>query len=151
MKKLFVFLLLLIATTLLADIVKRGAPISKDAKPATLADVLASPEKYSKDAVLVEGVIENVCQMKGCWMQLTPEAGKAGIRVTFKDYGFFVPTDSKGMKARAEGVTTVKTLSKKEADHLEHEDGATLKRNPDGTVTEVAFVASGVKLTKIAP
>jgi len=148
MKKLFVLLLLLAATTLLSDTVKRGAPISKDAKATPLADVLASPDKYSKDAVLVEGVIENVCQMKGCWMQLTPEAGKAGIRVTFKDYGFFVPTDSKGMKARAEGMVTVKTLSKKEADHLEHEDGATLKRNADGTATEVAFVASGVELSK---
>lgn len=149
MKKLFAFLLLLAATTLLADtVVKRGAPISKDAKATPLADVLASPDKYAKDAVLVEGVIENVCQMKGCWMQLTPVAGKAGMRVTFKDYGFFVPMDSKGMKARAEGMVTVKTLSKKEADHLEHEDGATLKRNPDGTATEVAFVASGVELTK---
>jgi len=148
MKKLLGFLLLLSATTLLADTIKRGAPISKDAKPAALADVLASPDKYSKDAVLVEGVIENVCEMKGCWMQIAPEAGKAGIRVTFKDYGFFVPTDSKGMKARAEGVTQVKTLSNKQADHLEREDGATLKRNPDGTATEVAFVASGVELSK---
>jgi hypothetical protein len=148
MKKLFVLLLLLVATTLFADTVKRGAPISKDTKATPLADVLASPDKYSKDAVLVEGVIENVCEMKDCWMQIAPEAGKAGIRVTFKDYGFFVPTDSKGMKARAEGVVAVKTLSKKQADHLEREDGATLKRNPDGTATEVAFVASGVELTK---
>jgi hypothetical protein len=141
-------LLFAVTTAFAADTVKRGEPISKDAKATPLADVLASPDKYSKDAVLVEGVIENVCQMKGCWMQLTPEAGKAGIRVTFKDYGFFVPTDSKGMKARAAGLVTVKTLSKKEADHLEHEDGATLKRNADGTATEVAFVASGVELTK---
>src|ERR1043166_4406250 len=135
MKKIAVCLaLLLAATTLFAGTIKRGAAISKDAKPTPLADVLAAPDKYQKDAVLVEGVIENVCQMKGCWMQLTPEAGKPGVRVTFKDYGFFVPTDSKGLKARAEGVTKVKTLTKAEADHLEHEDGATLKRNPDGTV-----------------
>src|ERR1051325_2327615 len=138
----------LAATAFAADVMKRGEPISKDAKATPLADVLASPDKYSKDAVLVEGVIENVCQMKGCWMQLTPEAGKAGIRVTFKDYGFFVPTDSKGMKGRAEGMVTVKTLSKKESDHREHEDGATLKRNADRPATEVACVASGVELTK---
>ena len=141
--------LLLAATTLFADdVVKRGAPISKDAKPTPLADVLASPDKFSKDAVLVEGVIQNVCEMKGCWMQIAPEAGKTGMRVTFKDYGFFVPTDSKGMKARAEGVVEVKTLSKKQADHLEHEDGLKLTRNPDGTAREVSFVASGVELRK---
>ena len=81
-------------------------------------------------------------------MQIAPEAGKPGMRVTFKDYGFFVPTDSKGMKARAEGVVEVKTLTKAQADHLEHEDGAKLTRNADGTAREVAFVASGVELRK---
>jgi Domain of unknown function (DUF4920) len=148
MKNAVVATLLLLATAAFADtVVKRGAPLS-DAKPTPLATVLASPDKYQKDAVLVEGVIENVCEMKGCWMQIAPEAGKAGIRVTFKDYGFFVPTDSKGMKARAEGVVTVKTLSKAQADHLEHEDGAKLTRNADGTASEVAFVANGVELRK---
>src|SRR5437868_6142913 len=148
MKKLLLFTLLLAATTAFAsDVVKRGAPLS-NAKPTPLATVLASPEKYQKDAVLVDGVIENVCEMNGCWMQLAPEAGKPGVRVTFKDYGFFVPTDSKGMKARAEGVVEVKTLTKAQADHLEHEDGAKLTRNPDGTAREVSFVASGVELRK---
>jgi hypothetical protein len=147
MKNAVLAVALLIAATAFADtVIKRGAPLSKDAKPTPLADVLAAPDKYAKDAVLVEGVIENVCEMKGCWMQLTPEAGKPGVRVTFKDYGFFVPTDSKGMKARAEGVTKVKTLTKAEADHLEHEDGAKLTPNADGTAREVSFVASGVEL-----
>jgi hypothetical protein len=147
MKKLLLFALL-IATAAFADtVVKRGAPLS-NATPTPLATVLASPDKYQKDAVLVEGVIENVCEMKGCWMQIAPEAGKPGMRVTFKDYGFFVPTDSKGMKARAEGVVEVKTLTKAQADHLEHEDGAKLTRNADGTAREVAFIASGVELRK---
>jgi Domain of unknown function (DUF4920) len=148
MKKAVFCLALLVATAAFADtVIKRGAPLS-NAKPTPLADVLASPDKYAKEAVLVEGVIENVCEMKGCWMQLSPEAGKVGVRVTFKDYGFFVPTDSKGMKARAEGVVAVKTLTKAQADHLEHEDGAKLTRNADGTAREVEFVASGVELTK---
>lgn len=149
MKKLLPLLLLLLAATTLvaADVVKRGAPLS-NAKAVPLADVLAAPADYEKTPVLVEGVIENVCEMKGCWMQIAPAAGKAGMRVTFKDYGFFVPTDSKGMKARAEGVAKVKTLSKAEADHLEHEDGAKLTRNADGTAKEISFVANGVELTK---
>jgi hypothetical protein len=67
--------------------------------------------------------------------------------VTFKDYGFFIPLDSKGMRARAEGVTVTKQLSKKEADHLEGE-GAKLARNADGTASEVSFIANGVELRK---
>jgi hypothetical protein len=51
------------------------------------------------------------------------------------------------MKARAEGVTVIKELSKAEADHLESE-GAKIARKADGTAIEVSFVANGVELTK---
>ncbi|HYR29796.1 MAG TPA: DUF4920 domain-containing protein [Thermoanaerobaculia bacterium] len=140
--------ILLLATTALAgDVVTRGAAISKDTKTVPLADVMAKPDAFTKDAVVVEGLIETACQNKGCWMQVVPEAGKAGMRVTFKDYGFFVPKDSKGMKARMEGVVSVKTLSKEDADHLAGE-GAKLNRAEDGTAREVSFVATGVELTK---
>ena len=129
------------------EVIKRGAPIAAGAKAVPLAKVLEAPEEYSKAPVVVDGVISQACTRKGCWMELVPAAGKSGVRVTFKDYGFFVPLDSKGMIARAEGVTTVKTLSKKEADHLA-EEGAKLTRNADGTAREVSFVANGVELRK---
>ena len=141
--------LLLVTTAAFAgeEVIKRGAAINPDAKAVPLAKVLESPETYSKTAVVVDGVISQACTRKGCWMELVPEAGKPGVRVTFKDYGFFIPLDAKGMAARAEGVTTIKTLSKKEADHLA-EEGAKLTRNEDGTAREVSFVASGVELRK---
>ena len=138
--------LLVATTTFAADVVKRGAPVSSS-KPVALTTVLESPKSFTKDAVVVEGVIEKSCTAKGCWMELAPEAGKKTVRVTFKDEKFFIPLTAKGMKARAEGVTEIKTLSKKEADHLTG-DGVTLKRNADGTADEVSFVASGVELTK---
>lgn len=134
-------LLLIAASAFASETITRGAAIAKDAPVVPLATVLASPAEYTKNPVVVEGVITQACERKGCWMQL------GGMRVTFKDYAFFVPLDSKGMQARAEGVTTVKKLSKKEADHLE-EEGAKLKRNEDGTAVEVSFVAQGVELTK---
>ena len=129
------------------EMIRRGEPIAKDAAVVPLARVLATPEKFAKTPVLVEGLIEQVCTNKGCWMQLVPAAGEAGMRVTFKNYAFFVPLDSKGMIARAEGVTKTRTLSKKEADHLEGE-GAKLTRNRDGIAREVSFVARGVELRK---
>jgi hypothetical protein len=53
------------------------------------------------------------------------------------------------MSAKAEGVFKVKTLSKAEVDHLVNEDGAKFANiNKDGTVTEIAFEATGVELTK---
>lgn len=140
MKRILV-LLLIAASAFAGETITRGTAISKDTPVVPLATVLESPAEYSANPVVVEGVIGAACERKGCWMQL------GDMRVTFKDYAFFVPLDSKGMKARAEGVTSVKKLSKKEADHLE-EEGAKLKRNEDGTAVEVSFVASGVELTR---
>jgi hypothetical protein len=148
MKKLTICLLL--ATTAFAsEVITRGAAVPKDTKAIPLATVLENPSDYTKDAVVVEGVIAASCTRQGCWMQLAPSAEEAArsVRVTFKDYGFFIPLDAKGMNARAEGVTVVKTLSKADADHLE-EEGAKLKRNEDGTALEVSFVANGVELSK---
>ena len=139
-------ILLAATATFAAEVVKRGAPVSSS-KPVALATVLASPRAYTKDAVVVEGVIEKSCTNQGCWMELAPAAGKKTIRVTFKDEEFFIPLTAKGMQARAEGVTKIHTLSKSEADHLAG-DGATLTRNEDGTADEVSFVATGVELTR---
>ena len=148
MKKLFIAALLLASSAFAGDdVIQRGAAIPKDAKAIPLADVLAKPDAYSKNAVLVEGVIEASCTRQGCWMQLAPAKGEQSVRVTFKDYGFFIPLEAKGMKARAEGVTVVKELSKAEVEHLESE-GAKITHKEDGTAVEVSFVANGVELRK---
>lgn len=141
MKKLSLALLLLASTTFAGEVVTRGAAITPDAKAIPVAKVLEQPEAYTKEPVVVEGEVAAACSRKGCWMQL------GALRVTFKDYGFFIPLDARGMKARAAGVAVVKTLSKAEADHLE-EEGAKLTRRQDGTALEVSFVANGVELTR---
>jgi hypothetical protein len=149
MRTLFIATALFVATTAFAgeEVVKRGTAITEGATSVSLAKVLAEPDSFTKTPVVVDGVIAVACTRKGCWMQLAPAEGGDSVRVTFKDYGFFIPLDSKGMKARAEGVAVVKTLSKAEADHLA-EEGATIKRKADGTAIEVSFIANGVELTK---
>lgn len=129
------------------EVIRRGTAIPADAAVVPMPKVLADPAAYATKPVVTEGVIERSCTNKGCWMQLAPAAGEKGMRVTFKDYGFFIPLDAKGLQARVEGVTKSRTLSKKEVDHLER-DGAKLAREADGTVREVSFVASGVELRK---
>jgi hypothetical protein len=147
MKTVTVALLLVATSAFAGEVVKRGAAIGAQTRVVALEKVLAAPDDYTKDAVVVEGLVEAACQNKGCWMQLKPEEGDDGVRVTFKDYGFFVPKDSKGMKARMEGVVAIKVLSKDDVDHLTGE-GAKIKRNADGTARELTFVATGVELTR---
>ncbi len=128
--------------------IKRGAEIGT-AKKVSLAKAIKNSNKYSGKAVRVEGVIVRSCKMEGCWMELAPTKDASSVRVKMKDHAFFIPLDSAGMRAKVEGVFSVKTLSKAEVDHLVNEDGAKFdKINPDGTVTEVSFEATGVELTK---
>ena len=128
------------------ELVKRGAAIG-DSPVVDLAQALRSISSYADRTVTVEGTVNRVCQMKGCWMELVPAGADRGIRVTFKDYAFFVPTDSRGASARLEGIFERNTFSKVDADHLIAE-GVALTRNPDGTATEVSFLAQAVELRR---
>jgi hypothetical protein len=130
-----------------SSIVVRGDKIG-DSPVVALSDIMKDPEKYENKKIILEGTVDAVCQKKGCWMEVKPAPDESGVRVTFKDYGFFVPKDSKSLKVRAEGKIKITTLSKADADHYE-EEGAQLVRNADGTVTEIGFVASGVELYEI--
>lgn len=62
----------------------------------------------------VTATIQEVCTNKGCWLTVALPDGNL-MRVTFKDYGFFVPTTSQGYPLILEGVaqksiTNVETL-----------------------------------------
>ena len=130
------------------DVITRGEALG-NSPVVDLADAISAPDEYAETTVVVEGDVKQVCQMMGCWMELTPAGETAGIRVTFKDYGFFVPKDSAGFAARLEGVFEQNVFSKEDADHLIAE-GVNLTRNADGTATELSFVAQGVELRKLS-
>lgn len=126
-----------------------GAALTGGVPSVKLGDVLSKPEQYEGKTVCVEGEVRRACTKKGCWMELAESmAGDSrGARVTFKDYGFFVPLDSAGAHAKLEGIVNVKLLKPGQVEHLEQE-GAKLAKNDDGSAREVQFVANGVELTK---
>ena len=126
------------------DVIKRGADIGPSSI-ANLEEALQDLDRYTEQTVILEGTVNKVCAVKGCWMELVPDNASRGVRVTFKDYAFFVPTDSTGYDARLEGLFEQNIFSKAAADHLIAE-GVALQRNPDGTATEVSFVAQAVEL-----
>lgn len=130
------------ATLKSGTVLARGAPLPRDRAPVALSAVLAAPENGR--TVLVEGVVRRACSQRGCWMELAPPEGGPGVRVTFKDYGFFVPTDSAGARARVQGTLEVAQLSAAGADHLRAE-GASLSA---GSQREVRLIASGVELRR---
>ncbi len=128
---------------------KRGAPIGNSQK-VSLLKVFKDPAKYAGKTVRVEGVIVRSCKMEGCWAELAEKKDTKSIRVKMKDHAFFIPLQSAGAFARAEGVFTIKTLSKAPVDHMINEDGAKFdNRKADGTVIEISFEATGIELKKV--
>ncbi len=129
-----------------SDVLQRGEKL-KGLPPVTLAKVLEAPSDFDGKTVAVEAKVRKACTAKGCWMELSASDKGPGVRVTFKDYGFFVPLDSAGRTAKVEGTVKVATLSPEKAKHYEAE-GAQVAKDKDGTYREVQLVATGVELRK---
>jgi hypothetical protein len=128
------------------EVLLRGEKI-KGANPVTLTALMGAPVDFAGKTVLLEGTVRKACERKGCWMELAADDKAPGVRITFKDYGFFVPLDSAGRKAKVEGEVKVAELSEAKAKHYESE-GAKVAKDKDGKYREVQLVASGVELRK---
>lgn len=132
---------------------KAGEPILrgeklKGAPKVELAALMKDPAAQEGKTVALEGKVRQACQKKGCWMELADGDSKGpGVRVKFKDYGFFVPLDSAGSTVKVEGVVSVTELSEEQAKHYEGE-GAQVARGKDGKPREIQLVASGLELRK---
>ncbi|MDF3065942.1 MAG: hypothetical protein K0R38_1543 [Polyangiaceae bacterium] len=124
-----------------------GAPLGQN-PTAAVGDVLKSPEKFAGQRVTVEGAVRAACTRKGCWMELSegPDPSAAGCRVTFKDYGFFVPTDSAGSRARVDALVEAKVIKPEMVAHLESEGATFAEKSADGSAREVRLVATGVEM-----
>ena len=129
-----------------APTLKRGEKL-KGAESVELSKLLESPADFDGKTVTVEAKVRKACEKKGCWMELAGTDKGPGVRVTFKDYGFFVPLDSAGSTAKVEGVVKVAMLEEARAKHYEAE-GATVPKGKDGKYREVQLVAVGVELRK---
>ncbi len=123
--------------------VHRGAPfVSKET--ISLDEVAKNIEKYNQKTVLIKAKITNVCKAKGCWMVVASEQNTA--RITFKDYGFFVPFDIKDKDALVEGVVEIKQLSDADRNHLAKDAKTSVDQIPK---VEMRIVASGVEISQI--
>lgn len=98
-------------------------------------------------SVSFRGQVTDVCKMKGCWIKVSLE-GQEDMRVTFKDYGFFVPMDIVGKEVTLHGKGFVKELSVEDQQHLEKDGGATDEeiQKINSPKLTYSFIADGVLL-----
>lgn len=114
-----------------------------------LSDMLAKMKEtnLAQTEAKVSGTVTGVCQVKGCWMTLqTPDGDD--MRVTFKDYGFFMPKDIAGKNIIMRGTAKVDTTSVADLRHYAEDAGKSEAEIAQITEPEVAvtFVADGVIL-----
>jgi len=120
-----------------------GAPISESMTPVTLSDVIKA-KTYGKTVQVTAKVID-VCSAAGCWMIL--KDGSNEVRVSFKDYGFFVPSSLKSKTVIVEGVLTEVVTSEEDRRHYAEDAGATKEEIQaiKGEKRELAFEATGLE------
>lgn len=121
-----------------------GKKISEDGAlpaPELVAKLGDKPEMTTK----IQGTVASVCKVKGCWMEVKTADGKT-MRVTFKDYGFFVPKDIAGKQVVFEGIAQQTTTSVAELKHYAEDAGKSKAEIAKITEPEKAltFVADGV-------
>ena len=101
-----------------------GAPISNN-KPLSISSLTSVYAKLSPEdskTIVAKVVVNEVCQVKGCWLTFKLDDGEL-VRVKFKDYSFFVPKDSTGDTFIIEGIAGVEEQSVETLRHYAEDAG----------------------------
>jgi len=93
-----------------------GAPLDVASRAVSLAAAVEGVAANAGNEVIISTRVARVCQKKGCFF--VAQDGDTIARVTFKDYGFFIPTDSSGKTVLLRGVVTSSSVSDERAAHL---------------------------------
>ena len=120
-----------------------GAPLPVDSEPLTLGDVMAAPGDWLGKPVVFTARVSKVCQKKGCFFIAAD--GDSLVRVSFKDYGFFIPTDSSGKNVTFGGVLQQVNVSEEQAEHLASDMG---ESKPLETGPTYTIVASSIRIPR---
>jgi len=118
--------------------VKKGNVITTDKIEAKLG-------KETKADMKVTGTVVEVCQKKGCFMNLAmPDGGT--IFVNFKDYAFFMPKDIAGKKVVIDGFAQRKETSVEQLKHFAEDAKKSAEEIAKITEPkkEIVFEAKGV-------
>ncbi len=121
-----------------------GSQLS-DRKMVPAADLPALLAGQETVEAKLSGQVVEVCQKKGCWMKVDMGNGST-LRVTFKDYGFFVPKDIVGKTVVFEGQAKVEKVPVETLRHYAEDAGKSQEEIDAITSPEekISFVASGV-------
>jgi len=118
------------------------------AESTPVAAILAEPEAWAGKSVRIEGKVVEVCQNKGCWMEIAAGDEDGGLRVKVDDGVIVFPTSAQGRQAVAEGTVETGELTREEwIARLEHQAEEQKRPFDPATVGEGPFRYTRVKGT----
>ena len=84
-------------------------------KATSVSDIFARPDAYSGKTVKVTGKVVDVCEHRGCWMDLAGDKPDETIRVKVEDGVIVFPASARGRQATVQGVVEMMKLCPEEA------------------------------------
>lgn len=119
-------------------------------EPITLTEltpvsaILDAPEDFLGERVLVEGTVVEVCEMRGCWMDIASDREYEKIQIKVDDGVIVFPLTARGKTALVEGTVELLEMTYEEA--LED---ARNKAEEHGTEFDPSTVTGPVKTYRI--
>lgn len=100
-------------------------------------------------SVAFESVVKEVCQRKGCWMNVSLNDSVSSF-VRFTDYAFFVPMNAANQNVVMEGKAFIDVVSIDELRHFAEDAGKSSEEIAEITEPKItfAFKADGVAIEK---
>lgn len=121
-----------------------GALVDDTMPVVSLEAIASSGGDYVGQPVRVVARVAKVCQKKGCFF--FAQEGSSVVRISFKDYSFFVPTDISGKRVTLVGDVVAREVTAEEAAHYADDLGDDAPPVKQGEVYEI--VASAVRVPR---
>ena len=122
----------------------------KSSEYMEFAEVIEKLKNTEEVETVLKAKVADVCQAKGCWMNLTSSSSEEPLFVKFTDYAYFMPLDLTGAEVVIKGTTFREITSVDELKHYAEDEG--LSQEEIDAITEpeeeLKFMADGVVVTK---
>jgi hypothetical protein len=121
-----------------------GVELDNSLPKFSMQNLTTDSPSYLAKPFQVEARIAKVCQKKGCFF--IAQQDQHILRVSFRDYGFFIPTDSSGKTVLLAGELVQKEISPEQAAHFKADLNSETDMVKPGVVYEI--VAVSVKIPR---
>src|SRR6056297_121860 len=128
--------------TVTDDYEEFGAPVVSTESAVSLGELVGAGDEYVGREITLTTRIAKVCRKKGCFF--IARDGDATARITFKDYGFFIPTDSAGKEVLLNGTFERREITEAQAEHYRKDLGEPAGDGP-AAGAEFHLVATAVR------